>query len=240
MLRESKNKIIWVTVFAIAMGFLESTVVIYLRKLFYPEGFNFPLKGFIEPSILNIEWFREAATIIMLLAIGVIAGRKLYEKLAYFIYAFAIWDIFYYVFLKIILNWPSSLLTWDILFLIPWPWVGPVIAPVICSIIMIIMALLIINFQDYGKTVYISMKEWILLIIGMILALYTWLIDYGKLIFQGGFAKDFFNLSNNQEFYQILSNYVPTSYNYIVLILGIIFVFVGIALFYFRTKKQKH
>ena len=66
MKKESINKIIIITMFAIAMAFLESAVVVYLRRLFYPQGFNFPLEGFIEPSILSIEWLRELATIVKL------------------------------------------------------------------------------------------------------------------------------------------------------------------------------
>jgi len=235
---ESKKKLLFVSIFAIAMGFLEAAVVIYLRKLFYPLFFNFPLKGFIDPSILGIEWLREFATIIMLLTIGLLAGKKVYEKFAYFIYAFAIWDLFYYVFLKLTLNWPPSLLTWDILFLIPWPWIGPVIAPIICSIIIITLSLLIINFYDKGKKVAISWKEWTLFIVGMILVLYTWLIDYGKLIIQGGFARDFFTLADNQEFYKIISNYMPSHYNYVLFTIGAVLAIIGVFVFYNRIKKH--
>ena len=146
MKRESVNKLSIVTLYAIAMGFLEAAVVIYLRNLFYPNGFNFPLKGFIDPSILIVEWIREFATIIMLVTIGLLAGKKFYEKLAYFVYAFAIWDIFYYIFLKLVLNWPSSFLTWDLLFLIPFPWAGPVLAPLLCTLLMLFTSFIIINF----------------------------------------------------------------------------------------------
>ena len=239
MKKESRNKLIWVTLFAVAMGFLEAIVVVYLRKLFYPDGFNFPLKGFIEPAILNIEWIREFATVVMLLAIGFIAGRKAYEKMAYFIYAFAIWDIFYYVFLKLALDWPASLITWDVLFLIPWPWAGQVIAPVICSLIMIVMAIFVINFEDAGKKVRVSAGEWAFFIVGMILTLYTWLYDYGKLIIGGGFAKDFFTLANNPEFYFQITNYVPVYYNWPVFILGVIIAAIGVVLFYIRMRKRR-
>jgi hypothetical protein len=78
MRKESMNKIAIVTIFAIAMAFLESVIVIYLRKLYYADGFNFPLKGFIEPQILNIELIREIATVIMLISIGILAGKKAY------------------------------------------------------------------------------------------------------------------------------------------------------------------
>ena len=228
MKKENISKIIWTTIFAIAMGFLEATVVIYLRIIYYAHGFSFPLRSFIEPAILNIEWIREIATIIMLLAIGFIAGKKKYERFAYFIYAFAVWDIFYYVFLKLALNWPSSLFDWDLLFLIPWPWVGPVIAPIICSILMIVFALIIIKGYDEGKQVKITILEWTLFIISALLILYTWLIDYGRII----------TLTNNQDFYNIISSYIPQSYNYLLFFIGIIIALFGIIEFYLRNRKH--
>ena len=134
------NRLTWVIIFSIAMAFLESAVVVYIREIYYPEGFNFPLK-LIDNHIAITELLRELATVIMLIAIAVLAGKNSYERFAYFILSFAIWDIFYYVFLKMILNWPLSFLEWDVLFLLPYTWVGPVIAPIINSILMIILAL---------------------------------------------------------------------------------------------------
>jgi len=238
MKKESINKIIIVTIFAIVMAFLESAVVIYLRKLFYPQGFNFPLRGFIEPNILGIEWIRESATIIMLITIGLLAGKKAYEKFAYFIYAFAIWDIFYYVFLKVLLGWPSSFLTWDLLFLIPWPWIGPILSPILCSILMVITAILIISLEDLNIKVKINAKELALVILGIILVLFTWLFDYGKIIITGNFLKNFLTLTNNEQFSQVISAYSPTYYNWPVFLIGFIISSIGICLFYIRNKKK--
>src|SRR5580700_10847047 len=123
-----RTKIFWLTAFSIAMGFLEAAVVIYLRKMYYPNGFHFPLTV-VEPDIGLTEFLREAATVIMLLAIGILTGKNTSQKFGIFLFCFAIWDIFYYVFLKMLIGWPASLLDWDILFLIPVPWVGPVLAP---------------------------------------------------------------------------------------------------------------
>src|SRR5665648_874707 len=89
------NKLLWVTLFAVAMGMLESSVVIYLRELYYPDGFQFPLKA-TSYTIAVTEIFRELSTLIMLLGIGVLAGKNKHERFAWFIYSFAIWDIFYY------------------------------------------------------------------------------------------------------------------------------------------------
>jgi len=139
--------LLWVTILSIAFAYVESSVVVYLRMVFYPEGFHFPLQ--VMPSgTLIIELGREFATIVMLAAIGYITGKSLIEKFFYFILSFGIWDIFYYIWLKVFLNWPSSLLEDDILFLIPVPWVGPVITPVIVSITFISAALTGIYLQD--------------------------------------------------------------------------------------------
>ena len=239
MKKESLKKLSIVTIFAIAMGFLEATVVVYLRELYYEGGFDFPLKGFIDPNILAIEWIRELGTIVMLLAVGWLAAKRFSERFAYFIYAFAIWDIFYYVFLKLLLNWPSSLLTWDLLFLIPLPWIGPVIAPLICCIILITLSFGIIHFSDKGYKVRISAKEWILLLIGMILVLYTWLYDYSKLIFQGGFGKEFFSLAENSEFNAAVSSFIPQAYNWPIFWLGILLAAIGVFSLYKRNIGKR-
>ena len=112
----------WVAIFSIAMGYLESAVVIYIREIYYPEGFSFPLKV-LDNHILVTELLREAATLIMLIGIGVVAGKTPIERFGLFIYSFGWWDIFYYIFLKALVGWPESLLTWDILFMVPTTWV---------------------------------------------------------------------------------------------------------------------
>lgn len=126
-------------VFSVAMGFLETAVVIYLRKIYYPDGFHLPLKV-IDAHIAVIELVREAATLIMLIAIALLTGKSNMQRFAFFLLCFGIWDIFYYIFLKLFLNWPSSWLEGDVLFLIPVPWIGPVLAPCILSLTMIFIA----------------------------------------------------------------------------------------------------
>ena len=238
MKKESKNTILIVTIFSIAMAFLETAVVVYLRKLFYPAGFNFPLKGFLDPSILSIEWVREFATIIILLAIGILAGNKLYKKFGYFIYAFAIWDIFYYIFLKFTLNWPNSLFTWDLLFLIPWPWIGPVLAPLLCTILVVITAFIIIHFEDKGIPIKLKINEIALVISGIIIVIYTWLYNYGKIIISGGYAKDFFTLSANPGFIETINNYAPSYFNWPLFLLGLAIYTLGIIKIYLRIKEK--
>ena len=91
-----RGRIITLAVFAIAMAFLEAAVVVYLRELYYPEGFSFPLK-MIPPKIYTIELGREAATIMMLAAVGWFSGRNFKSRFAGFAMAFGVWDIFYYL-----------------------------------------------------------------------------------------------------------------------------------------------
>ena len=138
-----------ITAFAIAMGFLESAVVVYLREILYPEGFAFPLSP-IPVSLALTELLREVATLIMLVGIGIIAAKRFSTGFAWFIYSFAIWDIFYYLFLKLLLDWPESLFTWDVLFLIPTTWTGPVLSPILVSLTMILLALVILVRADRG------------------------------------------------------------------------------------------
>ena len=140
-----RKKLITITAFAIAMGFLESAVVVYMREILYPEGFAFPLSP-IPVSLAVTELLREVATMVMLVTIGVIAAKRFSTGFAWFIYSFAIWDIFYYVFLKLLLGWPESVLTWDVLFLIPTIWTGPELLPVLVSLTM--------KIQEYFSKIF--------------------------------------------------------------------------------------
>jgi hypothetical protein len=101
------------------------------------------LKPFSK-KIIFTELGREAATIMMLITLSIIAGNSIVSYIAYFLLLFGIWDIFYYVFLKIILDWPESLSTTDVFFLIPTPWIGPVWLPVLLSVIIIAVGLIIL------------------------------------------------------------------------------------------------
>ncbi len=101
-----RKLLIIVTAFAIAMGFLESAVVVYMREILYPGGFEFPLSP-IPVRLAVAELLREVATLVMLVSIGILAGRRFSTGFAWFIYTFAIWDIFYYVFLWLLLGWPQ-------------------------------------------------------------------------------------------------------------------------------------
>src|SRR4051812_35113448 len=99
-MKTSFRIVLLLILFSIAMGFMESAVVIYLRKIYYAEGFHLPLKA-IDLNIALVELCREAATLIMLVTIALIAGKNGIQRFSYFLICFGIWDIFYYVFLKL-------------------------------------------------------------------------------------------------------------------------------------------
>ncbi len=122
-------------VFAVAMGYLEAAVVVYLRALYYPEGFSFPLVP-MDAGILAVELGREAATVVMIFAVAWATARSGWQLLTGFALVFGVWDIVYYAGLRILLGWPASFLEPDILFLIPSVWVGPVLAPSLIALTM--------------------------------------------------------------------------------------------------------
>ena len=217
-----RKKITWLILFSIAMGFMETVIVVYLRKLYYPDGFAFPLVT-MDMDILKAEIFREAATVIMLLAIGVLSGKTASQKFAYFIFCFAIWDIFYYVFLKLLLDWPESLFTWDILFLIPVPWVGPVIAPCIVSLTMIVLTGCIVYLGEKGFATKIKAFEWFLFTAGSLIVILSFSLDTVK----------FISISPGQTTIPA----VPSDYNWWLFWAGELIIILGIVIY---LRKIKH
>ena len=132
-----------VFVFAFAMAYMESAVVVYLQRALgiTPETL-FPLqKSETLGSLAVIEVGREFATLVMLVAVGCFLGRRWVDRLAWTSVAFGIWDIGYYWWLWVFVGWPHSPLTWDVLFLIPLPWAGPVWAPIAVSVALIAFGL---------------------------------------------------------------------------------------------------
>lgn len=215
-----RKKLLQLGIFSIAMAFLEAAVVYYIRMLYYPEGFSFPLK-ILELNVAKVEIAREFATLIMLLSIAWIAGRSFAERFAWFIFCFGIWDIFYYVFLYITLSWPPDPLTWDVLFLIPLTWVGPVLAPVINSLMMIALAVIIL-WKSYSDDQYaIGAVNMILLIAGSVVIIFGYVEDYTS------YMLGYFNLGElllpRGKSGEIISRallYVPVSFNWWIFLGG--------------------
>ncbi len=113
------------------MALLEAVVVIYMRQLYYPDQplDLFPLH-FLTQYDPRVELSREFSTIAMIIAVALLAEREnLTRRFAAFVFVFGLWDLFYYVWLKVLLGWPRGWLEWDVLFLIPTIWLGPWICP---------------------------------------------------------------------------------------------------------------
>lgn len=186
----TRRRLLWLTIFVIAMAQLEATVVVYLRELFYPEGFDFPLK-IIRGRIAWIEVGREVSTVVMLVAIAKIAApRDAWRQFAAFLWSFGLWDILYYVWLWAMLGWPESLLTWDVLFLIPLPWIGPCLAPMLIAAIMMASALVIESLRDRERTIRVNRLEWGLTI-GGALALITIFVLDAPAVIEGSAPRPF-------------------------------------------------
>ncbi|HEX7571476.1 MAG TPA: hypothetical protein VF514_00170, partial [Bacteroidota bacterium] len=174
--RRAAATLAWVAVFSVAFALVEASVVIYLRALYYPEGFAFPLK-LIPPGYLRVEIAREAATIIMLATLGVIAGWRPWERFGFFLFAFGMWDIAFYAWLLGTVGWPGSLFDWDILFLIPFPWVGPVIAPVAISLLMTIFGGIVVLRSAGERRFHPGALSWALGVVGTSLILFSFMAD---------------------------------------------------------------
>jgi len=165
-----------VATYAAAMAWVESAVVFYLRTMVDRIE---PYQAHPLPLATGFglaELVREAATLVMLLTVGVLAGRNWRSRLGYFAIAFGIWDIFYYLFLKLMCGWPHSLFDWDILFLIPMPWWGPVCAPVSIALLLMLWGTLASGWTNPMPS-RSTWKAWVLNFIGVLLALYVFMVD---------------------------------------------------------------
>jgi hypothetical protein len=194
--------------FGVAFAFVEAAVVVYLRALYEPlhERFYpghtasdlFPLirldqldaAGPAPERWLLIELVRETATLILLAAVGLAIGINFRQGLAAFLVAFGLWDIFYYVFLKILIDWPASLFEWDLLFLLPLPWAGPVVAPVLVALMMIACGSLVLWRESAGRPLHAQALHWAAIFGGGVILVVAFCWDYQNLM-AGGLPNPF-------------------------------------------------
>jgi hypothetical protein len=163
-----------VMAFAIAMAWVEAASVFYIRALvdrIEPYQAN-PLP--INDALGYVELWREAATLVMIATLGVLAGRTWHRRAGYAAIAFGAWDIFYYVFLRLMTGWPRTLLDWDILFLLPLPWWGPVLAPVSIALVMIVWGTLATQSDDAATG---ARWAWAVACVGIVIALAVFMVD---------------------------------------------------------------
>jgi len=147
-------------VFGAAFGYLEASVVVYLRRIYYPGGFAFPLAP-LSGGHGIIESVREASTLVMLWAVATLAGRNGWERFGHFAFLFGVWDIAFYAGLRATIHWPDSLLTWDVLFLLPLVWTGPVLAPLLVSILLVAAGAAIAVRERGGRPIRVSRGAWL-------------------------------------------------------------------------------
>ncbi len=157
---ELTKKLGFLVVWGASFGMIEGAVVIYLREIYYPDGFHFPPLPFGD-ELVKVELAREIASIFILWATAVLTGKSYQHKFAVFMILFGIWDIFYYVFLKLFLNWPESFLTWDILFLIPQVWAAPVLAPILVSLGLVSAGVIVLVKLVEGYRFSTDYKFWL-------------------------------------------------------------------------------
>ncbi|MGH9377370.1 MAG: hypothetical protein ACRD1I_01100 [Terriglobia bacterium] len=205
-----KRAVLAILLFGVSFGYVEAAVVVYLREITEPvvERLDpgrspadlFPLlppaalKESTHPLLwkaFEIEIGREAATMVMLAAVAVAIGPNGTESLAAFVMAFGVWDIAFYGFLRIFIGWPASLLTWDLLFLLPVPWAGPVLAPVIVSLSMIVAGSLVLWRAGGDRPVRLNWLHWLGVLLGGLIIVFSFTWNFRSLL--AGGAPQHFN-----------------------------------------------
>ncbi len=215
------KKLFPLLILGIAFGIVEGSIVVYLRPLFSP-GNDFSLV-ILQPEMLNsvqmivlkTEIGREIATLFLLGAAAAIAARSFLHWVSYFVFTFAVWDIFYYVWLAARTGWPDSLTDWDILFLVPVMWLAPVIVPIVISIIGIGVSVLVVRTLDVCGRVIPRPQHWIPVVIALIL----WQISFVNKTSAG------------------MSRF-PESYSWWLFVTGIVLVLGASVLFYLQVYRR--
>jgi hypothetical protein len=182
-----RGRYVWLWILGVALGFFEAAVVVYLRKLYYPDGFRFPIV-LATLDVARVEIAREAASIVLLAAAARLAGRAFIERFAAFMILFGVWDLFYYVFLKLVLGWPESLATWDVLFLIPVPWIGPVWAPIVVSLALVACGSYVYATAERPRRV--RALDWAIASAGGLLVILSFTLQW-RVVVDGTMPRDF-------------------------------------------------
>ncbi len=179
----------WLVLFAVGFGFVEAAVVVYLRELAQPAGFAFPVAP-LPARLVGVEVAREAATLAVLLGAACLAGRGFWARFAAFAVAFGVWDLVYYASLRLMIGWPLAWGTWDVLFLIPGIWTGPVSSAAAVAALLALCGAWIFHRAERGfmpqlRPYHVAAA---LLCLGSLLASFLW--NHG-LVLRGGVPEDF-------------------------------------------------
>jgi hypothetical protein len=178
------RRVFALVLFGVAFGYVEGSVVVYLRAFYdplhekiYPDspsGDLFPLvtlsdlqsEGFEHLRRLTVELGREGMTLVLLAAVPLTFSKNFREWIAGFMIGFGVWDLTYYGVLKLVLDWPESWLTWDILFLLPVPWSGPVLAPCLVSISIIGAGVILLHREAADRPIPLRSGHWLAIVLG--------------------------------------------------------------------------
>lgn len=175
--RRERAQGLLVVTFAAGMAWVESACVYYLRVMvdrvepYQPDPL--PFRGVLG----EVELVREASTLLMLATVGMLAGRTWRTRLGYAAIAFGVWDILYYIFLRVMSGWPTSVFDWDILFLLPLPWWGPVLAPVCIASLMLVWGTLVTQWPCQVPATRVTRGSWAICGIGTLVALGIFMLD---------------------------------------------------------------
>lgn len=195
------------------MAYVEATVVVYIRRIYSINDLLLDIPPY-DPSLALIEVGRELATLIMLVAVGWAVGKSLQSRLSFTFLSFGLWDVFYYFWLRVFTGWPDSLLSTDILFLIPLPWWGPVIAPVLIACLMIAYGVISLIAEGSGRKIKFSITDGVALISGVLFLLYSFMEDALRVLPADA---------------KTLSQLRPSSFNWSIYNIGLLLAIYGIS-----------
>lgn len=179
----ARARIGWLSLYAIAMALVEAAVVVHLRHVYYPGALLtiFPLR-LMSPADFALELGRELATIVMIATVAWLAEKTWMRRFAAFVFVFGLWEVFYYAWLKVAIGWPQHWLEWDVLFFIPWIWLGPWLAAVSIALLFVVWAAWLLLS---GGAVRFTPARLIAFVAGALIDLLTFLTPAWPLVRQG-------------------------------------------------------
>jgi hypothetical protein len=183
-----RGKIACLVAFSVSMAFVEAAVVVYLREII-GGGPVFPMKE-ISPQLVAVEVLREAATILMLVSVAFLSFGGEARRMGAFLLLFAVWDIFYYVWLSVTIGWPGGIADWDVLFLIPLPWVGPVWSVLLICAGMIAFSVPFLRAPEEARFAP-GLWGWASGVAGTLTIVATYILEWKKIGYGAGIPSDF-------------------------------------------------
>jgi hypothetical protein len=214
---EQGRKIIWLTLYAIAMAQVEASLVIHLRTIYSADPLQiFPLSLFTWRDLL-MELVRETATLVMILMVALLSARGFTRVFAAFVFVFGLWDLFYYLWLKIMMGWPVSWMEWDVLFLLPWVWLGPWLTPALIALLFVVWGGWVLCSP---REVRFSRNNAVLFVLGVLLALAAFLQPAAFVLWKGKAA---------------LQDFQPEGFWWFLYLPGYLLMVIGL----WRTTREK-